>query len=165
MTDGFNEDALWGRGFRGFKRFADLDLLEVPREPGVYAVLRGTMGEHQVLETSVGGRFKGKNPSAAPAVLRSRLASGSQTLYLGKADTGTNGTRGLRKRIGEFTRFGRGEAVGHWGGRYIWQLSNSQDLRIAWLPVTDRSAAEVESELLSEYFHAHAQLPFANLRR
>lgn len=135
------------------------------QEPGVYAVLRGTAGEHEVLETSFGGRFKGKDPTAAPAVLRSRLGLASETLYLGKADVGVKGTRGLRKRIGEFTCFGRGEPVGHWGGRYIWQLSNSQNLRIAWLPVSDRSAAAVESELLKEFFDAHAQLPFANLRR
>jgi hypothetical protein len=27
---------------------------------------------------------------------------------------------------------GRGELAGHWGGRYIWQLSDSADLIAAW---------------------------------
>ena len=160
----FNETDLRRRGFTGFKAFGDLDLSTVPREPGVYTVLRSTNSVHEVLDTSVGGWFKGKDPTDDPAKLKGRLWD-APTLYIGKADAGTNGTRGLRKRIGEFAKFGQGLPVGHWGGRYIWQLSNSRDLRIAWLPVTGRSAKLVEDELLEEFFVAYGQLPFANLRR
>ncbi|KAD3515008.1 hypothetical protein GD627_11905 [Arthrobacter yangruifuii] len=160
----FNESDLRSRGFAGFKAFGDLDLSTVPREPGVYSVLRSTNSTHEVLDTSVGGWFKGTDPTDDPAKLKGRLWD-APTIYIGKADAGANGTRGLRKRIGEFAKFGQGLAVGHKGGRYIWQLSNSRDLRIAWLPVTDRSAKVVEDELMEEFFVAYGQLPFANLRR
>ncbi|MCQ1957000.1 hypothetical protein NNX39_10850 [Arthrobacter sp. zg-Y826] len=42
----FNEADLRSRGFTGFKAFGDLDLSTVPREPGVYAVLRSTNSAH-----------------------------------------------------------------------------------------------------------------------
>ena len=161
----FSEADLRVRGFEGFTRFGDLNLGDVPREPGVYAVLRDFYSNHEVLAASKGGWFKGKNPSGDPTKLKALLGCHAETLYIGKADAGTRSTRGLRKRITEFARFGAGEAVGHWGGRYIWQLSDSQDLRIAWLPVPDRSAKEVEGELFEGFFQEYGQLPFANLRR
>ena len=161
----FDETDLKLRGFQGFKTFRELDLLDVPADPGVYAVVRDPDSVHVVLERSVGGRFKQKDPTGDPNLLRERLKCDAQTLYIGKADAGSSGKRGLRKRIGEFVRFGQGEPVGHWGGRYIWQLSDSQDLRIAWLPVTDGSAKKAEVVLFDEFYANYTQLPFANFRR
>lgn len=160
----FDESDLKNRGFLGFRRFRELDLLEIPREPGVYAVLRDNNQIPHVLDASVGGWFKGKNPTMDRGVLTAKLSHSADTLYIGKADKGS-GNRGLRKRITEFVRFGNGEPVGHWGGRCIWQLADSQDLRIAWLPVIDRLASEIETELLEEFVRTYSSLPFANLRR
>ena len=160
----FDESDLKNRGFLGFRRFRELDLLEVPREPGVYAVLRDSDRIPYVLDSSVGGWFKGNDPTLDRHTLTAKLSNSPETLYLGKADKGS-GNRGLRKRITEFVRFGNGEPIGHWGGRCIWQLANSQDLRIAWLPVLDRLASEMESELIEEFVRVHVSLPFANLRR
>lgn len=92
----FSEADLRARGFEGFKRFHDLDLSQVPREPGVYAVLRGFYSNHEVLAASVGGWFKGKDPTGDPSTLKPLLGCHSETLYIGKADAGTRGTRGLR---------------------------------------------------------------------
>ena len=160
----FDESDLKNRGFLGFKRFRELDLLEVPREPGVYVVLRDGDRIPGVLDACAGGWFKGKNPTMDRHILTVKLSHSAVTLYIGKADKG-NGNRGLRKRITEFVGFGSGEPVGHWGGRCIWQLEDSQDLRIAWLPVLDRLASEMESELIDEFVGTYASLPFANLRR
>lgn len=165
MLDAFGEEALRGRGFTGFTPFRDLKLDNVPPGPGIYAVLRGTGNDHEVLESSGGGHFKGKNPTADPMTVRLRLDVPSALLYVGKADSGSRGTRGLRARIAELTRFGRGEPVGHWGGRYLWQLSDAQALRVAWLPVGGTTAREAESSYFDEFIAVHGQLPFANLRR
>lgn len=137
----------------------------MPTGPGFYAVLRGTPDDHSVLEAGGGGNFKGKNPTADPSTLRLRLDVPSALLYMGKADSGARGNRGLRARIKELTRFGLREPVGHWGGLYLWQLSNAQALRIAWLPVSETTAREAESSYFDEFFAVNGQLPFANIRR
>lgn len=59
MTN-FDESDLKNRGFLGFRRFRELDLLEVPREPGVYVVLRNDNQNPHVMDASIGGWFKGK---------------------------------------------------------------------------------------------------------
>lgn len=165
MRDTFSAERLAERGFDGFVPFDHLDLQQVPPGPGVYAVLQNPRYEHVPAPSSVGGWFKGKDPAVQLDTLNARLLPATETVYLGKADAGATGRRGLRKRIHELARFGLGEPVGHWGGRYIWQLSNSTKLLVAWLPVSDRPASSVEDELLDEFFLIHGRLPFANLRR
>ena len=59
---------------------------------------------------------------------------------------------------------GQGKPVGHWGGRYIWQLSDSDELLVAW-KVTNDAPELVENEMLAAFVDRYDQLPFANLRR
>ena len=55
--------------------------------------------------------------------------------------------------------------IGHWGGRYIWQLADSADLVVAWRRCNEgETAREREVELLSAFTQQYARLPFANLR-
>lgn len=160
----FDAGSLTGRGFEGFEQFGSLSIDGIPRGAGVYVVLRGLGVHHRAVSRSVGGWFKGKDPTVDSAIIAQRLLCPSETLYIGKADSGANGRRGLQKRIAELARFGEGRPVGHWGGRYLWQLSNSNKLRIAWLEVGEGSAGELENELLTEFAATFGQLPFANLR-
>lgn len=114
-------------GFTGFVRVADLRLASgmLPPTEGVYVVLRATNDKPVFLEEGTGGHFKDKNPNVAIAELERKFVKGSETMYIGKA---TN----LRKRLSQLLRFGTGAKVGHWGGRYLWQLADSDDLLIAW---------------------------------
>lgn len=128
---------LRAQGFEGFVPMGDLDLLDVPTTPGIYAVLRDGDDHPEVAENNVGGWFKKKDPTIPRELAAVRLLPGVQLLYLGKASLGTRATRGLRTRVEEFLRFGRGLPVGHWGGRLIWQLHQPERLLLAWKIIED----------------------------
>lgn len=169
MTD-HHHPAPWSRtalehgGFRGFVPFAELATAEVPAAPGVYAIVR-TCGEAPSFATeSTAGRFKAKDPSVPVETLTKKWVDGPEVLYIGKATLGSAGKRGLQKRIDEYRRSGAGEPVGHWGGRFIWQLEDKDHLLVAW-NVTDEDAAAVESRMLGDFVDRYGALPFANLRR
>ncbi len=100
--------------------------------------------------------FSKGNPNVDLAVLKANYVDSSDILYIGKATS-------LKKRLGQLLRFGAGSAVGHWGGRFLWQLADSENLLIAWklTPTTDPKV--VESTMLNEFISLHGKLPFANL--
>jgi hypothetical protein len=82
-------------------------------------------------------------------------------LYIGKANGGSTGARGLRRRLDEYRRHGAGSPVGYWGGRYIWQLADSDELLVGWK--TDGGARELERSMIAEFKATHTKRPFANL--
>jgi len=144
-------------GFTGFCSVASLrgqGTLGIPRVGGVYVVLR-TGEEPDFRATSSGGRFKGKNPSVAVDALHRKWVDSADVLYIGQSND-------LRRRLLTLVQFGDGRPVGHWGGRYLWQLANSGNLTVAWLPAVAPRAAE--AELLSTFKEEYGgRLPFANL--
>lgn len=123
---------------------------------GVYIVVRDSDNSPEFLANGTGGFFKGKNPNVGLEELESNYVAGSKVVYIGKATS-------LKKRVGQLLRFGAGSAVGHWGGRYLWQLADSDNLLIAWktTPSTDPRAEEIK--MLEEFVSRHGKLPFANL--
>lgn len=159
--DDFSRQSLERAGFRGFVSFDALDPSAVSPEPGVYIVLReDVLREHQsrpkVLEVSVGGHFKGRDPSVPVELLENRWIEGASAVYIGKATS-------LRTRLRQFRDFGRGRPIGHWGGRYIWQLAASGDLVVAWRACPNPGAEE--GRLLRAFEAQYGRLPFANIAR
>ena len=59
-------------------------------------------------------------------------------------------------------RFGQGKDVGHKGGRYIWQIPNSENLVVCWKP-TQEDSRTVEAELIQQFVAEFGKRPFANL--
>jgi len=158
-----NIDDIRHSGFDGFVTVSALQVSkcrDVPDKPGVYLILRLDATHPTFLDASVGGYFKGKNPTVAPIRLENKWVQDALVLYIGKAGSRT---ATLRSRLWQYVRFGQGQAVGHWGGRYIWQLPDSCDLLVCWKITSVDSPRTVEKALLDKFEKAHSKLPFANL--
>ena len=130
----------------------------IPARPLVYVVYRPSGDLPGFRELSSGGHFKGRDPTVPVETLRVKWVDGAHTINIGKADVG-------RPRLKSYARFGAGEPVAHWGGRYIWQLVESPELLVAWHEIDwDETAREYESRLLARFRGLHdGRLPFANL--
>lgn len=151
-------------GFAGWITFAELPFADVPRGPGVYVIVRPSDEPPDFLGESPAGHWKGKDPTLPVEELEARWVAGERIVYIGKANAGRRGRRGLRKRLDEYRRYGAGERVGHWGGRRIWQLADHADLLVAWRETPDAHAAPTESAMLAAFETRHDRLPFANMR-
>lgn len=146
------------RGFEGFVRIRALPrgCPTVPSLPGIYVVARPSDEDPGFLEESVGGHFKGRNPTVGIQRLHEKWVPHAQVVYVGRGGN-------LSKRLDLLARFSRGEAVGHWGGRFLWQLADHDHLLVAWLSTADQGQ---EAEFLEEFGAAYGgALPFANLNR
>ena len=154
---------LEGLGFVGFVPFNELPTADVPREHGVYVVLRVAKTPPSFRATSIAGWFKGRDPTVAEDTLRRAWVEGEDIIYIGKA--AGKEPRGLRKRLDEYRRFGAGQRAGHQGGRYVWYLEDSDDLLVAWRTTQDDDPGEVETMMLAEFRQRTGLLPFANLQR
>jgi hypothetical protein len=158
----FDRPGLAAAGFEGFVPFRGITRDAVPAEQGVYVVLREKDTRPHFLEHNPGGRFKGKDPTVAPSELENEWPEGAHCVYIGKAGRGSTGSRGLSKRIDEFRRFGDGEAIGHSGGRRIWQLDDADDFVIAWKRTPASDPENVEAGLLQLFRARHGRLPIGN---
>jgi hypothetical protein len=154
-------------GFSGFHSISHLRqarCLDVPVERGVYVVVRDTDAPPGFLARSVGGWYRHQDPSVAADVLKEKWVDGAPVLYIGRA-RGPGVRSLLQQRVKRYIRFGQGKAVGHWGGRFVWQLRDHVALQVAWRPTPDEDPEVTEAALLGGFFLRYQRLPFANLRQ
>ncbi len=153
----FTREGLAAEGFVGFVTWNDLLWEDVPARPGVYVVVKECPDSPEVLSRNPAGWFKERDPTVGQATLEAAWVEGCSVVYVGKAAR-------LRTRLRQYRDHGQGRRVGHWGGRYIWQLGGSGHLRVAW-KTTDEDPRLLEQEMLVAFLERYGQLPFANLKR
>jgi hypothetical protein len=155
--ESFNKKALVAKGFTGWTSFARIraEISSVPLLGGVYVVMRPSSEAPSFLESSPAGRFKGRDPTVPAEALRANWVDGAHVVYIGKADQ-------LRRRLRQFADFGAGRPIGHWGGRLIWQLADSEELLVAWRETPGRVPREVEAAMISNFRVVYGKPPFAN---
>ncbi len=170
MTDLYMRTAeeLKADGFSGFDDIRSLrqsNLAAVPKQKGdcgVYVVLRCEDTEPTFLQKSTGGRFKGRDPNVDCAELKSNWVASTPIMYIGKAGSPTSSAT-LRSRLKQYLDFGMGKPVGHWGGRYLWHLPESEKLVVCWKRTPEAVPREVEAQMIQSFKATFGKRPFANL--
>ena len=147
-------------GFSSVGSFKESSALrQIPDVSGVDLVLRVSDEAPVFIESGTGGFFKGRNPNVPLCKLEADWVEDTTVLYVGKAAS-------LRKRLGQYIRFGQGKPVGHWGGRYIWQLADSGNLLLCWKTTKKEEDPDaLETELINRFRSCHGCRPFANLAK
>ncbi len=152
-------------GFEGFKKISYLmetTCEDVPSRKGVYLVCF-LNDEFEFLDKSIGGHFKGNDPTVSIEILKTKWVDGTMVLYIGKAGGGSSRST-LHSRLKQYMKFGQGKNIGHKGGRYIWQLSNNRELLVCWKTLSDEYPRQYEKSLIAEFKTQYGKLPFANLQ-
>lgn len=164
-------DSLKAEGFLGFINLRSLSLCcsNVPNERGVYIVLYFGRNCPEFVPQGVGGLFKGKDPNKPVSELEKRWIPGVIAIYIGQAGGMIKGKwseQTLNNRISTYIKFGQKQPVPHWGGRYIWQIRNYQDLVLCWKPLPNKvkDAKQIENQMIQEFKSIYGKRPFANLR-
>ncbi|MCH5307617.1 MAG: hypothetical protein J1E37_06000 [Prevotella sp.] len=158
-----NSNLLRENGFQGFKTIKELwnNNSQIPKKQGVYVVIYGKGDRPAFLEKGTGGFFKGKDPNVTIEELEQKWVENTSVLYIGKAG-GTGAKATLNSRLVQYLKFGQGRNIGHWGGRYIWQLADAEDLIVCWKETTEEPR-DVESKMIDDFKKAHeGKRPFAN---
>lgn len=170
LPSSFSRADLAAAGFEGWLTWPALradEFAVAPCIPGCYVVLRPSTDPPVFVERSPAGWFKGKDPSVSLDRLQAEWVAGAGAVYIGEADfrKRRREVEALRDRLGEFGRFGAGEAIAHWGGRLIWQLGDVDEFLVAWHPITwEEKARDYEKRLLARFAELHdGRRPFANL--
>ena len=155
---------LKGLGFKGFKSIFELtsDYFPIPNKMGVYCIIC-LEDNCEFLDIGSGGHFKGKNPNVLPSLLKINWVHKAKIVYIGKAG-GSQSNATLQSRLKQYFKFGQGRRVGHWGGRLIWQMENSQKLIVAWKSLNTEEPRDYETELIKKFVTRHGKRPFANLK-
>ena len=159
-------DELKQYGFEGFATVESLQkgmVTNVPSVKGIYLILYLSENKPVFMEKSIGGQFKGKDPAVDKEILKKKWVDNTIVAYIGQAGGGSSNAT-LKSRIRQLVEFGSGKPIGHWGGRYLWQIKESTDLVLCWKLTPNSDARTVENELIRNFISHYGVLPFANLK-
>lgn len=157
----WDREGLESRGWEGFVPLTKLSLTDVPRTPGVYAIVRADDSAPVFLPDRPRATAQQATPYSV-ADLSSRWVPDARILNIGRAGTS------LRNRLRQYRNFGLGVGLNHKGGRSIWQLADAEALMVAWHSITPTydglTAKTAESGLIAAFKAANdGSRPFGNL--
>ena len=157
----FSIDGLRQYGFVGFVPFRtwDRSMVGTQDAEGVYAIVRS--GKLPTFLDEDGSKPRSRSWSRAEVA--ARWVSGAEIVYIGQAPLRTNQRDGVAKRLDEFHSHGYRTGKSHYGGRLLWQLSDSDDLVVAWKMVPVGMAGLIESGLILGFVEEYGRRPFANV--
>ncbi|OLS40817.1 hypothetical protein [Bacillus sp. MRMR6] len=151
-------------GFEGFIPVykMTLDQSIIPETKGVYMVLYNNPTP-EFLTKGTGGFFKGKDPNVSIETLKQNWVNNTKVVYIGKSG-GVDKSATLKSRIKQLIKFGQGKNVGHYGGRLIWQLKNSNELILCWKQLPYDDPREIQKLLICNFDKLYGKRPYANLK-
>ncbi len=158
-------EGLRKHGFVGFQTVEELwnCMNEVlPTERGVYVFARDSRASPIFLTEGTGGTYQGKDPNVGIEKLTHNWVEGAEVLYIGQTGGGDSNST-LHRRVADMIKFGRGQLVGHRGGRYIWQLADANLLQVCWKAAPDADPIKIEQRMIGEFRKHYGKRPFANL--
>lgn len=160
-----NIEEIKQQGFKGFKTVKELweNKKDIPKKMGVYLVIDTNFESTDFINPGVGGFFKGKDPNVQISDLKLNLVSNSQVVYIGKAG-GSTVKATLHSRLGQYLSFGQTKNIGHYGGRFIWQIKEHQNLVFCWKETPNEEPVKVERDLINQFRNQFGKLPYANLK-
>ena len=150
-------------GFSGFVKIKELNHnpIVIPSIKGVYLVLYLDKVAPEFLIKGTGGYFKGNDPNIEVIGLKNKWVNDTIVVYISKMGSEEVGAT-LQSRLKQYLKFGQGKAVWYYGGRYIWQIKNSENLVICWKPLEKDDPNIIESEMLHQFVKLYGTVPFAN---
>jgi len=152
-------------GFHGFVTVGSLfnNHAILPKGKGVYVFLYPSETAPKFRTIGSGGHFKGRNPNVSIQELQNNWVEETKIVYIGKAGS-ISGSATVNSRLKQYLDFGKGKAVGHWGGRYIWQLALAEELIVCWKTTPEQNPSAVESYMIGKFKESYGKRPFANLK-
>jgi hypothetical protein len=160
----FDRKYLEEAGFEGFLAISEhkkTGIQIISPKMGIYVVMCES-NQHAFRSESIGGHFKDRNPTVDLTELTAKWVENAYVLYIGKAGQTSSSTT-LKKRLGQYINFGKGKKIGHWGGRYIWQLVDCDNLIVAWKSLTNEDPRTVEKSMIANFEAIYGKKPFANI--
>ncbi|MGD9958812.1 hypothetical protein [Nocardioides sp.] len=159
----WDQKSLEDKGLVGWIRWADWPppKKELPASAGgVYVLFRRSQSEPRFLDRSTGATHKKRDPSLGRDALTANGVPAANVVYIGKADH-----HRLRGRLNEYQAMGAKPTGSHWGGRLIWQLSDSRKLLVAYLvlPPTD-IPRNVETKMIEGFRRRYGKPPLRTIR-
>lgn len=153
-------------GYKGFYTISDLynSMEDVPDERGLYIILRPENSKIEFVKNGTGGFFKSKDPNVAVDELNKNWIEDTKVIYIGKAG-GVGKKATIKKRLKQYLNFGKGKKVGHWGGRYIWQIKDINDYLVCWKELPESEPKSEEVKMIDKFMQKYNKFPFANLTR